>query len=315
MYTVGGYHKSFERPTHYPTAERLSIEWKCDDWVNIRGEYYFAITPKAVMAGGSLSVTPRMGNLQAWFNAWLDMLIEYPKFKFKADGGVMIGISYTMDLLFVSTNITHQVGATLHVEGTPVHGTVHVEFWVFGFDINFGDWSKPPIERISLAEFCSLAMRATTAQRPGSGITEKPSGAPGHDTIPDVDAKNRDQCHSFTASSGLVPTKSTQTPKTNDPWTVRSGPFEFAVASLIPLSKLKIDGNNKPVDNEAPIYAKPMKKETALSSEMSVQVFRKEARSANGVLDPGYEKTDWRVSPNRQGLPKSMWSKCKQQST
>ena len=71
--SIGGYHKSFQVPDHYPRPERLSVEWKCDTFVSIRGEAYFAITPKACMAGGMLSINFRLGNLAAWFVAWLDI--------------------------------------------------------------------------------------------------------------------------------------------------------------------------------------------------------------------------------------------------
>ncbi|KAK3694271.1 hypothetical protein B0T22DRAFT_66286 [Podospora appendiculata] len=291
VFTLGGYHKSFKIPEHYPRPERLAIEWKCDDHVSIRGEAYFAITPKVMMAGGMLSITMSCGNLSAWFNAWLDLLINYHPFKFVADGGVTIGVSYTLDLLFVSTNIKVQIGATLHIEGPPVRGVVHVDFWVFGFSIDFGSDDEPEHKAVNLEKFYNLVMAAgTNAQKQDQSRGK---------TI-------QDSCHTFNAQSGLLPSSSSDTPAPAAPWSVRSGTFVFSIGCQFPISGLCVGDTNVAVANEAPLYGKPMKSTNEISSQLDVRVFKKKARLADGSLGP-YDKVDWKVKTSKKGLPKALW--------
>ena len=54
VFTVGGYHNAYKPPGHYPNPPRLGISWILSSNLRITGEAYFAITPKACMAGGKL---------------------------------------------------------------------------------------------------------------------------------------------------------------------------------------------------------------------------------------------------------------------
>ncbi len=56
VFTVGGYHAAFRPPAHYPTPSRLGISWSLSDELAVRGEAYFAVTPKCCMGGGKLQV-------------------------------------------------------------------------------------------------------------------------------------------------------------------------------------------------------------------------------------------------------------------
>ena len=56
VFTVGGYHAAFRPPAHYPTPSRLGISWILSDELAVRGEAYFAVTPKCCMGGGKLQV-------------------------------------------------------------------------------------------------------------------------------------------------------------------------------------------------------------------------------------------------------------------
>lgn len=74
VFTVGGYHAAFKPPSHYPRPPRLGISWILSDELSIRGEAYFAITPKACMGGGKLQVNfdavssafPRLQSVDDW---------------------------------------------------------------------------------------------------------------------------------------------------------------------------------------------------------------------------------------------------------
>jgi hypothetical protein len=54
VFTAGGYHNAYKPPPHYPVPPRLGISWSISSNLSITGEAYFAITPKACMAGGKL---------------------------------------------------------------------------------------------------------------------------------------------------------------------------------------------------------------------------------------------------------------------
>jgi hypothetical protein len=66
---------------------------------------YFAVCPKAVMAGGRLHIQIDVGPVSAWCDAWLDMLILFRPFHYMIDVGVSVGISFNIDILFVHIHI------------------------------------------------------------------------------------------------------------------------------------------------------------------------------------------------------------------
>ena len=65
VFTIGGYHSAFQVPTNYPKPPRLAINWSFSDAITIRGEAYFAITPKACMVGMHISAVLTAGPLRA----------------------------------------------------------------------------------------------------------------------------------------------------------------------------------------------------------------------------------------------------------
>ncbi|RHZ47019.1 uncharacterized protein CDV56_102574 [Aspergillus thermomutatus] len=214
---VGGYHLRFKAPTQCPSPPRLGISWSFSDAINITGEAYFAITPKVCMGGGRLHVTLSVGPLSAYFDAYIDFLIQYRPFNFETQGGLAVGVRYTLDLWLVSIPIAVDIGATLFLEGPPVAGRVHVDFWVFGFDIKFGALAIRPASFIDLTEFYNLVLQADTtppALLPGITVDAPP--------VPWL----------LSCTSGLIPTPSAgPTGITPRPRTV-PGPY---VAPSLPL--------------------------------------------------------------------------------
>ncbi|KEY68290.1 hypothetical protein S7711_07042 [Stachybotrys chartarum IBT 7711] len=91
------------------------------------------------MGGGRIHVSLTLGLLSAWFDAFLDFLIKFCPFKFASDGKLAVGMRFSMDLWFVTIRINAEIGALLSILVLPMAGRVHVDFWVFGFDIDFGD--------------------------------------------------------------------------------------------------------------------------------------------------------------------------------
>lgn len=136
--TLGGYHPAFNPPSYFPVEPRLGFNWAVSDLVSIKGDAYFALTPSCVMAGGGLQVLFQSGNLRAWFTAQADFLIAWNPFFFVADIGVSIGVSYRLDIGFVSKTLTVSVGATVNMWGPPTGGTVMVHLWFVSFSVDFG---------------------------------------------------------------------------------------------------------------------------------------------------------------------------------
>ena len=77
VFTIGGYHPRFQRPSHYPKVDRLGISWRYDDYRSIGEEAYFAITPKVCMAGALIPARFQMDALRVWFDAHADFVVNY----------------------------------------------------------------------------------------------------------------------------------------------------------------------------------------------------------------------------------------------
>jgi drug/metabolite transporter superfamily protein YnfA len=97
--TLGGYHPDFSKPSYYPAEPRLGVNWKVSSNLIVKGGFYFALTPSAVMAGGFLEATWHSGDLKAWFNADANFLLSWKPFHYEADMNLSLGASYKVNLL------------------------------------------------------------------------------------------------------------------------------------------------------------------------------------------------------------------------
>ncbi|KAK4166870.1 hypothetical protein QBC43DRAFT_204940 [Cladorrhinum sp. PSN259] len=295
VFTVGGYHRSFKPPAHYPPPEsvpRLGISWSFSSNISITGEAYFAITPRLCMAGGRLDVTLNAGPLRAWFNAYADFLINYKPFHFIAEGGVQVGVECTVDFCIVSLSISATLGATLYLEGPPIRGTVTVKFWVMEFDVNFGK-EPDPVRDVDLRQFFDLVLQGGQ----GGGGPNMVAARGGHEK----GKRKQQELHVFSCSSGLIPTVGGGKEKKNSdeddgqeepPWVVRGAAFAFNVASLFAIADCTVisaveknevatEKNSKKWSwgkdgdaTEAKPHAKPMKQGSPLFSDVEIRIYR-----------------------------------------
>ena len=152
LLTLGGYHPAFQKLPEYPDVPRLGYNWNLLGVVHIKGESYFALTNTCVMAGTLMEVTYGPDWLQLWFTAHADFLAQWDPFYFMADVGVAVGARLRVEVCFigcVTISISVSVGATLHLEGPPLHGTVTVDLAVTTVTVPFGPDSRakpPPID-------------------------------------------------------------------------------------------------------------------------------------------------------------------------
>ena len=313
VFSIGGYHPRFIAPAQFPIPPRLGISWSFDKYINISGEAYFAITPKVCMGGGRLHVTLSLGSLYAYFNAYADFMIQYRPFHFETEGGLNVGVQYTLDLWLVSINIAIDIAARLYLEGPPIRGTVHVDFWVFGFDVNFGTKEIASKTDLSLSEFYDLVLQADTKQ-PAS--------------IPTLDFDCQEQAaetslapHILSCTSGIIADNARSAPAANDKWRVRGAIFAFTVSCKFVFDEYEVRTvvAGQPVHLHAPpcpgkgsIYARPMGLRNAMfSSKVTITVTRLQSPldTATDDVEESAIPVWTEVKHSLASLPTALWGK------
>ena len=342
VFTIGGFHPAYQKPTQYPNPPRLGISWSFDSNINIVGKSYFAITPKACMGGGSLHVTLSVGPLYAYLDAYADFLINYRPFMYMAQGGIGVGVHFTLDLWLVTISINVDISAVITLRGPPLSGTVHVDFYVFGFDVNFGAKSNRVNDPILLGEFYTLALQTASS---GDG---KPTLAlPGldHDDLGPVDETDDPPPpppppHILNCISGLVP--QTKPPADGTvvgqadvkKWVVRGAVFAFNVSCKFAVKDAVVQtlgtaapsgpgGKPPPVQHEfdvenkaaGTVYAKPMQRTTPWGQSHLQVAIEPPQRPVSLAALVGTEKAGTRnwtnVEAQYSNLPTALWGKCK----
>ncbi|KAF3936965.1 hypothetical protein ABW19_dt0208183 [Dactylella cylindrospora] len=284
VFSMGGYHRSFKKPPYYPNPERLKISWSLGGTLSITGEAYFAVTPKVCMGGGHLYASMSVGPLSAWFDASVDFLLNYDPFYVTADASVSVGVAFTLDLLLVTLHIHTEIGATLHIEGPPIHGYVHVDFWVFGFDIKFGDSDSLP-SKLYLPDFYKSVLQLDNQMQGSSQPAEQPP-------------------HLFSCILGLIPPASSTVPEASAEWRIRPGKFSFSVVCRFPITSATVDGVDVLLTGDAPMYSKPMQIEQTLKSSVTIVIKQ--------IFDDGKAEqvvTQWQTKGQQKNVPKALFEK------
>ncbi|KAF5705179.1 transcriptional activator srcap [Fusarium mundagurra] len=325
--TIGGYHQAFVCPPQYPNPPRLGISWALGSALKITGEAYFAVNPRVCMGGGRLHASLSAGPLGAWFDAFIDFLINFRPFHFTAGGGIAVGVRFSLDLWLVTIRISAEISATLSVMGPPMAGTVHVDFWVFGFDINFGDLdaARQQDTLLSVTAFRDLALKSGGGSGKGQGIPlEWVSGK--------VEEKpETTKPFQFNCDSGLIPNSSVpgtssvtsfpevaawHAPLPKGTWIVRGASFSCTISLGFAATAATVDDQrptvNEPLKHvEIPeaqqqIFARPMQLREPLRSPVTITITKPETDKPS---PQGNERTDkeWGVQPVVKSVPQSIW--------
>ncbi|KAK1536500.1 uncharacterized protein CCOS01_01820 [Colletotrichum costaricense] len=279
VFTIGGYHRAYEVPTIYPkNIPRLGVNWALGSNLSVTGEAYFAITPKVCMGGLHINVTLSMGRLRAWFDAYADFLMNFAPFNFQAVGHVSVGVSFDMEVWFIHVHIAIEIGATLYIQGPPVRGKVHVDFWVFGFDVEFGSSQSANEETLDLSRFYKLVLESDSKM--AQSVATPP--------------------HVYLCLSGLLGDRDGPGKAFNAPWSVRGGPLKFSIEAKFAMDCALINGKGcKPLPEEKhEIFAKPMNLKKALTSTLHVSIKH---------VDSEEERKDWRLRPAFKAVPNVIW--------
>jgi len=280
--TLGGYSPYFKVPAHYPQEPRLGFNWTVDSTVSLSGGVYFALTPSAVMAGGSLNAQYHSGNLKAWFDAHADIIIWYNPFHFKTSIGVSVGASYKVDLLFFSKTLRVELGANLSLWGPSTGGKVHIHWFVISFTVSFGAEQSSGLEKQDWSQFSQILPKKEDVVKINAIAGLAPvlvsSGSSTDDNSTDDNTVNN---------------------AANSTWVVRKDNFQFITHSAVPLSELWVEGQSKPLKKGNPLNIKPMTL-TGLSSKQTVSIINKETNT--NILDD-----TWEVDSVTNNVPRALW--------
>ena len=156
--SLGGYHRDFPRPAHYPVVPRVGFNGVIGA-LKITGEAYLAVTPSCLMAGQKLDAVFESDNVRAAFVAYADFIMAWAPFHYDAEVG--IDISVVVRLL-----ITYRLeaSAVLHIWGPPFAGAARVSLSIISFTIAFGGPATKP-NPLKWEEFAKAFLPATTANK------------------------------------------------------------------------------------------------------------------------------------------------------
>lgn len=273
--TAGGYHPLFLPPAHYPREPRLGFNWPVNDQVKIHGEAYFALTPSMAMGGGLLDMRFQSGDLQAWFTARADFLMQWRPFSFEGEIALSLGASYKLNLFSTSVTLSTELGALLEIWGPRIGGMVHIDWYVISFTVSFGE-GKP-------------------TQPKTQGWSALAPLLPAPDNIIKI-----------TTNSGLVS-------DTDGLWTVRADEFSFSTQTAIPCNQLFLGQSKTPqtdVSQQWKLDIRPLQR-TDLISQHRVRLTQ---ISGEKVVDAlaGEQEIDlaaWNPLTPLRSVTEALWGK------
>ncbi|SDM31456.1 DUF6603 domain-containing protein [Allokutzneria albata] len=269
VFSLGGYHRDFDAPDHYPVVPRLGYTWGISNCVTVRGEAYCALTPSAFMVGGRLEVAFHSGIVDAWLIARLDALIQWKPFHFRLGIGVRIGFSVDLWLFTVSG----EVGVDLDLWGPPVGGIATVHLWCIDFDVSFGaDRDNEPDQVL------------------WSDVQEQ---------LP-----AREELLRITPLTGILPededVKARRARAGDDRWVVSAAGFSFSTFTAVPASTAEAGGTL--VEGGKPLDVRPMG-EIGLTSAHTLRI------KLGDDNDFDLEANGWTLEAVTANVPEALWGK------
>lgn len=240
LLTIGGMGPNWRvapGDTHpYPVVPPVGFHWSVGGGIVVKGETYFALTPRQLAFGGRLEATYDVGPIRVWFAVWLDVDIEWIPLHYHVDAGISIGAAFhfTIDLLFTSItiNISISLGGSIVIDGPPLHGSVTVELEIASVTVDFGRNVLPP--SMTWAEFAAKFAALTAPPSPDldavGGLTSVATVAYGQFAD---------------ATKGAAKSAPTADGSKAHPWPVRPE-FGLAVASKLPVTRTDFGGRSTP---------------------------------------------------------------------
>ncbi|MFD9356108.1 DUF6603 domain-containing protein [Streptomyces sp. NPDC060031] len=267
VFSAGGYHDSYHAPAHYPRLPRIGFDWSLGGKVTVSGNAYFALTPRAAMAGGSLDVRYKSGIIKAWCTATVDALIEWKPFYIDVGLSLSIGVEGSVKVLFVRITVRIEVGVSLRIWGPPTGGEARVKVWFVSFTINFGHAARGQGDK--------------TLDWPGTRAM-----------LPEPGARAR-----LRPGDGLISEGTPDNPHQGD-WLVKASGFTFGTDTQVPLSRIELatTGADEVVDG-SPFGVHPMRA-TGLNTRQRIQVTLEGQR---------VDLARWTATAQYTALPPQLW--------
>lgn len=147
--TLGGYHRDYRKPAHYPSVPQLGLKWQITDELLLQGNIYFALTPASLMAGGSMQMLFDAGCVQAWCTAKIDILLKWCPFSYDFNIDVSLGIR--VKIAFIKVKL--EISCSLHLWGPEFSGIARIKLWIISFDIRFIKNGSDDKKKISWSTF------------------------------------------------------------------------------------------------------------------------------------------------------------------
>ncbi|MFF2127100.1 DUF6603 domain-containing protein [Streptomyces olivochromogenes] len=267
VFSAGGYNDAYHTPAHYPQLPRIGLDWSLGGNVTVSGSAYFALTPRAAMAGGGLDVRYKSGIIKAWCTAKVDVLIEWNPFYFDMGMSLSIGVEGSVKVAFVRITVRIEVGVSLRVWGPPTGGQARVKVWFISFTINFG--SSPR----------------------GSGSGNDLDWPSARAMLPEPGARAR-----LRPGDGLITEGDPDNPGQGD-WLVKASGFTFGTDTQVPLSSIELATTGDDVVIDGQRFGLHPMGVTNLSTNQRVQV----------TLEGEQVLGRWKATPQYTALPPQLW--------
>ncbi|GLK72720.1 hypothetical protein KHC23_08335 [Ancylobacter dichloromethanicus] len=307
--TIGGYHRDFKVPAHYPVVPRLGLNWAVTDELTLKGELYCALTPSHLMAGGRLEAAFVKGRIKAWFVAAIDFLLRWAPLEYRLDAGISIRVEAELSIATINLSLD----VTLSLWGPPFAGRATVKVSALSFEIAFGggkasteiqtwarfgelfldkaskDWDAVPAAGVPVQgpAICGAALVGGRLSQPG----EKPPGGPwivrGDELVLSVTSLLPATTLAFGTAGGVLPRRgdSGRSLVAAEPLTLAATAHVHAAESvafgLVPLSV------------------------TDARSVLRVTLVKD---LAGGVTVP-LDLEGWHLVPERQAMPAALWDR------
>ncbi|MDO8955132.1 MAG: hypothetical protein Q7V63_09840 [Gammaproteobacteria bacterium] len=225
VFTIGGYNQYFQAPAHYPTVDRLAIDWKVMDGLTFTGSAYFAIVPGCMMAGNDLAMAYHLGGLKVWLKSRTDIWLYWKPFYFLADVSVSVGVSLRIKVMCVTTTLSVEVSSTMHMWGPEMGGSVYVDWCILSFTIGFGATKSPPPNTISWIEFQDM-------------LPSKPPATPSKTQLTTLADDKPPKAYLYVnINEGLINSIALTE---GEHWLVRADEFKFNTTSALPATTITV---------------------------------------------------------------------------
>lgn len=130
VFSIGGFHPYYPVPAHYPPdLDRVSVKAVVFGWVHFEVSAYFALTPRALMAGAAISLWAEFAGISAGLDVWVDVLIQWDPFFIYGRMGVAVWF------VFLGR---HEISVSLELWTPELGGIATIDLAIVSFDIEFG---------------------------------------------------------------------------------------------------------------------------------------------------------------------------------